>query len=257
MSSNTTIASLESISFAYKNRSILEDINIHVAKNKITSVVGPSGCGKTTILKLLVGLLNTSQGKIFFQQQQINNLSIAKLNKLRNKIGYLFQSGALFNDLNVYENVAFPLREHRNKTEKEIKNIVEQRLEAVGLKNTQKLMPYELSGGMKRRVAIARATVLDPELILYDEPLTGQDPITKGVLVKLIKSLNEKLSLTTLLVAHDIQELMQISDYIYLIVGGKLITSGTTAEIAASDNPMVQQFLHGNFDGPIPFHYQI
>lgn len=217
--------------------------------------MGPSGCGKTTLLRLIGGQLKPEHGNIHVDGKLINKLPRVQLYELRRKMGILFQSGALFTNLSVFENVAFPLREHTELPNFMIRDIVLMKLQSVGLRGAKNLMPNQLSGGMARRVALARAIVLDPELVMYDEPFTGLDPIALGVIVKLISDLNKALGITTILISHDVKETLSIADYIYVIAGGKIIGHGTPDKVHIDKDPEVQQFLQGLPDGVVPFHY--
>ncbi len=217
--------------------------------------MGPSGTGKTTLLKLIGGQLKPSQGGVWVDGKPVHTLRHEALYALRKRMGMLFQNGALLTDLNVFENVAFPLREHTRLPEQILRDLVLMKLEAVGLRGARWLMPSELSGGMARRVALARAIVLDPMMIMYDEPFTGLDPITKATIVKLIRQLNDTLGLTSIVVSHDVRETMAIADYIYVISDGRVIDSGTPDTLRSSSSKWVQQFLQGLPDGPVPFHY--
>jgi phospholipid/cholesterol/gamma-HCH transport system ATP-binding protein len=217
--------------------------------------MGPSGCGKTTTLRFIGGQLHPDEGQVLVDGQNVPDMSRKELFMARAKMGMLFQSGALFSDLSVYENVAFPLRAHTHLPENLIREIVLMKLEAVGLRGAIDLMPNELSGGMQRRAALARAIALDPDLIMYDEPFAGQDPMVKGVLVTLIRTLREALGLTTIIVSHDVPETLHIADYIYIIANKGIIGQGTPEELKNSDSPFVQQFLNGSPDGPVRFHY--
>jgi phospholipid/cholesterol/gamma-HCH transport system ATP-binding protein len=217
--------------------------------------MGPSGTGKTTLLHLIGGLLTADSGSVHVFDENPKELSHKRLFALRRRMGVLFQTGALFTDLNVFDNVAYPLREHTGLVESAIRDIVLMKLEAVGLRGAEFLMPSELSGGMARRVALARAIALDPEIMLYDEPFTGQDPISLGVLLKLIRTLNDALGLTSVLVTHDVQEALSIADYVYIISGGRVIGQGTPAEIKQDTSPLVLQFIKGAPDGPVAFRY--
>jgi phospholipid/cholesterol/gamma-HCH transport system ATP-binding protein len=217
--------------------------------------MGPSGTGKTTLLRLIGGQLSPHEGSIRVDGLEVPELGRGALYDLRKRMGMLFQSGALLTDLDVYDNVAFPLREHTRLPESMVRDLVLMKLEAVGLRGARRLMPSELSGGMARRVALARAIALDPMMIMYDEPFTGQDPISKGALVQLIRLLNDALGLTSIIVSHDVQETAAISDYIYVISGGKLVGQGTPRQIEHSDSDWVNQFMQGRPDGPVPFHY--
>jgi phospholipid/cholesterol/gamma-HCH transport system ATP-binding protein len=217
--------------------------------------MGPSGTGKTTLLKLIGGQLRPDKGTVMVEGLDVHKLSRRELYTLRKRMGMLFQSGALLTDINVFENVAFPLRENTQLPEQILRDLVLIKLEAVGLRGARKLMPSELSGGMARRVALARTIVLDPMMIMYDEPFTGLDPITKGTIVSLIKQLNDTLGLTSIVVSHDVDETMTIADYIYVISDGQVVESGTPSTLTSSSSVWVQQFLNGYPDGPAPFHY--
>ncbi len=217
--------------------------------------MGPSGIGKTTLLRLIGGQIYPEQGEIWFDGDNIPSLSRKKLYQARKKMSMLFQSGALFTDLNVFDNVAFPLREHTELSEELIRTMVLLKLEAVGLRGAAELMPSELSGGMARRAALARAIALDPDLIMYDEPFVGQDPITMGVLVELISNLNRALGLTSIVVSHDVPEVMSIADWVYLMADGKIIAFGTPQELIDNPDPRVKQFLQGEADDPVPFRF--
>lgn len=237
------------------SRWIFKDVDMDIPRNKITAIMGPSGCGKTTLLKLISGQLQPEQGTVRVDGIEVADLDRQGLLALRKRMGMLFQSGALFTDLSVYENVAFPLRVHTRLPEDMIRDLVLMKLQAVGLRGARDLMPNELSGGMSRRVALARTIILDPELIMYDEPFAGQDPIMIGVLLDLIKRINQSIGATTIIVSHDVAETASIADYIFVLAGGHIIGRGTPDEIMNSDDPMVRQFLRGLPDGPVPFHY--
>ena len=236
-------------------RLIFDRLSINIPKGKVVAIMGPSGSGKTTLLRLLAGQLKPESGEIVVNGNHIPSLDRPSLFEVRKTMGMLFQSGALFTDLSVFENVAFPLRIHTDLPDDMIRDLVLMKLQAVGLRGATQLMPSELSGGMARRVALARAIALDPEIIMYDEPFTGLDPIAMGVIVQLIRTLNEAFSMTTIVVSHDIQETADIADYIYVISDGKVIGSGTPASLLDNPSPRVQQFLRGLPDGPVPFHY--
>lgn len=250
-----TLVSVRDLTFSRGNNKIFDDISLDFERGKITAIMGPSGTGKTTLLKLIGGQLYPEKGTVNVDGQNVHQLGRAELYELRKRMGMLFQSGALLTDMNVYDNVAFPLREHTHLTESMIRSLVLMKLQAVGLRGAHQLMPNELSGGMARRVALARAIALDPMMILYDEPFTGQDPISMGVLVLLIKALNETLSLTSIIVSHDVEETAKIADYIYVIANGKVVDHGTPAQIEQSSSEWVQQFMKGAADGPVHFHY--
>ena len=246
---------LRDVVFSRSGRRIFDGISLDIPKGKVTAIMGPSGTGKTTLLRLIGGQLRPDSGQVNVAGHDVPGLKRKALYQLREKMGMLFQSGALFTDLSVYENVAFPLRVHTSLPEDMIRDIVLMKLEAVGLRGARKLMPSELSGGMTRRVALARSIALDPELIMYDEPFAGQDPIAMGVLVKLIRDLNSSMGLTSVLVSHDVPESLSICHYACIIADGKVIGEGTPEELRAHPSERVQQFLEGKPDGPVPFHY--
>lgn len=246
---------LRDVVFSRSGRRIFDGISLDIPKGKVTAIMGPSGTGKTTLLRLIGGQLRPDSGQVSVAGHDVPRLKRKALYQLREKMGMLFQSGALFTDLSVYENVAFPLRVHTSLPEDMIRDIVLMKLEAVGLRGARKLMPSELSGGMTRRVALARSIALDPELIMYDEPFAGQDPIAMGVLVKLIRDLNSSMGLTSVLVSHDVPESLSICHYACIIADGKVIGEGTPEELRAHPSERVQQFLEGQPDGPVPFHY--
>ena len=252
---NNELVKVKNLSFSRGERVIFDNIDLEVPQEKVTAIMGPSGIGKTTLLRLIGGQLPPDQGEIWFDGDNIPSLSRRKLYQARKKMSMLFQSGALFTDLNVFDNVAFPLREHTELDESLIRTIVLLKLEAVGLRGAAQLMPSELSGGMARRAALARAIALDPDLIMYDEPFVGQDPITMGVLVELIRNLNQALGLTSIVVSHDVPEVMSIADWVYLLADGKIIAKGTPQELRQNNDPRVQQFLNGDADGPVPFRF--
>ncbi len=255
MSDNPAVISLKNLSFYRGQRMIFRDLDLKIPKGKVTAIMGPSGTGKTTLLHLIGGLLSPASGDITVLGQSVPNLSNKQLLQLRKRMGLLFQSGALFTDMSVYENIAFPMRVHTHLPEELIHTIVLIKLEAVGLRGAIDLMPSELSGGMSRRVALARAIALDPELMLYDEPFTGQDPISMGVIVKLIRELNESLNLTSVIVSHDVAEVCSIADYVYVLSAGRVIGQGQPDDVLHDQSPQVIQFMHGQPDGPVPFHY--
>ncbi len=246
---------IKNLFFSLDDRCIFDGIDMVVKQGKITAIMGPSGSGKTTLLRLIGAQLRPDSGQIYVNGQNIHQLSRKSLYETRRNMGLLFQSSALFTHLSVFENVAFPLREHTELNASMIRNIVLMKLEAVGLRGAAHLMPAQLSGGMCRRVALARTIALDPVLMMYDEPFTGQDPISMGVLVRLIQRLNQLLHTTTIIVSHDVEETCSIADYIYLISGGKIIGQGTPDELKRSIEPQIRQFMHGEADGVVPFHY--
>jgi len=246
---------IRKLCFQYGDRWIFNNVDIDIPRGKITALMGPSGTGKTTLLRLIGGQLCPDSGSIDLAGKNIAQLSRTDLFKVRREIGMLFQSGALFTDLSVFENVAFPLRVHTRLPETMIRDLVLMKLQAVGLRGARELMPNELSGGMARRVALARAIILDPRLVMYDEPFAGQDPISKGVLIHLIRTLNKTLGLTEIIVSHDVYETASIADYIYVIAEGQIIGRGTAAEILNSQDPLVNQFIHGSPNGPVKFNF--
>jgi phospholipid/cholesterol/gamma-HCH transport system ATP-binding protein len=249
------LVEVKGLCFSYQDRVIFDDVDLDIYPRQITAIMGPSGTGKTTLLKLIGGQLQPSAGTIHINGQDVHRLSRNKLFKLRQQLGLLFQSGALLTDMNVFENVAFPLREHTQLPEIMIRDLVLMNLEAVGLRGARELMPNQLSGGMARRVALARAVALDPMMVMYDEPFTGQDPISMGVLVELIEKLNKALDMTSIIVSHDVAETVAIADFIYLLADGKVAASGSPSDLRRARSPWVTQFMQGKPDGPVPFHY--
>jgi phospholipid/cholesterol/gamma-HCH transport system ATP-binding protein len=249
------LVKIRGLHFSRGNKVIFDGVDLDIPRGKITAIMGPSGTGKTTLLRLIAAQLYPVKGTIEVDGQNIHQLSRQALYEWRKSIGMLFQSGALFTDLDVFENVAFPLREHTRLPENLIRTLVLMKLEAVGLRGARRLMPNELSGGMARRVALARAIALDPMMIMYDEPFAGQDPISLGVLVKLIRLLNDALGLTSIVVSHDIAETTTIADQLCLISEGKLVEQGSPGELQHSSLEWTRQFMHGLADGPVPFHY--
>lgn len=255
MNQTAPLVDIRALSFRRGDRPIFDNMTLHVPRGKITAIMGPSGIGKTTLLRLIGGQLQPDSGEIWFDGDNIPALSRRRLYEVRKKISMLFQSGALFTDINVFENVAFPLRQHTRLPEPVLRTTVMMKLEAVGLRGAASLMPAELSGGMARRVALARAIALDPELIMFDEPFVGQDPITMGVLVKLIDELNHALGVTCVVVSHDVPEVMSIADYAYIVAEQRVVAEGTPAMLQNNSDPRVRQFLDGIADGPVPFNY--
>lgn len=246
---------LKGVSFQRGDRDIFKNVDIRIPRGKVTGIMGPSGCGKTTLLRLIAAELKPSKGEVWVNGQNLPTLSRSELFDMRKQMGVLFQSGALFTDLDVFENVAFPLRVHTQLPEEMIRDIVLLKLQAVGLRGALDLMPDELSGGMKRRVALARAIALDPQILLYDEPFVGQDPIAMGVLVRLIRLLNDALGITSIVVSHDLAETASIADYLYVVGDTQVLGQGTPDELMHSENPRVRQFMQGTPDGPVPFHF--
>jgi phospholipid/cholesterol/gamma-HCH transport system ATP-binding protein len=249
------LVEINDLHFTYDNRPVLQGINMRIPRGKVVAIMGGSGCGKTTLLRCIGGQLRPSAGVVRVNGAEVSKLRGDALYDMRRAMGMLFQFGALFTDLSVFDNVAFPLREHTDLPEAMIRDLVLMKLQAVGLRGAEKLMPAELSGGMARRVALARAVALDPMLIMYDEPFTGLDPIALGVIGQLIRQLNDALGATSIMVTHDVQESLLIVDYIYFVSNGRIVAEGTPDEIRASDDPFVHQFVHAEADGPVRFHY--
>lgn len=249
------LVEMRGVHFARGSRVIFAGVDVAIAAGGITAILGPSGGGKTTLLRLIGGQLAPSAGTVRVFGQDVQSLSTPALFAMRRRIGMLFQSGALLTDLDVFDNVAFPLREHTKLPESMIRTIVLMKLEVVGLRNARHLYPRELSGGMARRAALARAIALDPQMVLYDEPFAGQDPISMGILVRLIRELNRALKLTSVIVSHDVIETAGIADYMYLIAGGRVVGEGPPQALQTSRDPAVAQFMRGEPDGPMPFHY--
>ena len=241
--------------FSYGTRPILSGLRMDFPRGKVVAVMGGSGSGKTTILRLIGGQLQAQKGTISFDRQTVNANDPKLMYEMRRKMGMLFQHGAMFTDLTVYENVAFPLREHTRLPEELIRDLVLMKLHAVGLRNAAFLKPSEISGGMARRVALARAIALDPQLIMYDEPFAGLDPISMGVAANLIRRLNDALGSTSIVVSHDVHETFLIADYVYFLSQGKIVAQGTPQQLLESADPSVKQFVHAEADGPVPFHY--
>jgi phospholipid/cholesterol/gamma-HCH transport system ATP-binding protein len=249
------LVEIRDLHFAYGDRPILSGLEMDFPRRKVIAVMGGSGSGKTTILRLIGGQIAPSRGSIAVDGTPTDFNDNAGLYRMRRKMGMLFQHGALFTDLTVFENVAFPLREHSDLPEELLRDLVLMKLQAVGLRNAAQLKPAEISGGMARRVALARAVALDPQLIMYDEPFAGLDPISMGVTANLIRRLNDALGSTSILVSHDVHESFSIADYVYFLSQGKIVAHGTPQQMAASDDPYVKQFVHAEADGPVPFHY--
>ena len=249
------LVTLRDVKFGYGSRVILSDIDLAVPRGKVVAIMGGSGSGKTTILRLIGGQLRAQSGEVQVAGRPVGALNSDELFEMRRRMGMLFQFGALFTDMTVFDNVAFPLREHTKLPDDIIHDLVMMKLHAVGLRGAADLRPAELSGGMARRVALARTVALDPMLILYDEPFAGLDPISLTIIGDLIRKLNDELGATSIVVTHDIVESLKIVDYVYFISEGRVIAQGTPAEVRASDVPYVRQFIGGEIDGPVPFHY--
>ncbi|MCP5179406.1 MAG: ABC transporter ATP-binding protein [Pseudomonadales bacterium] len=253
--SDEYVIQVEDLCLVRGEKVIFDGLNLNVPRGAITAVMGPSGTGKTTLLRVIGGQLRPDSGRVLLNGEDVCTMSREELFRARRDIGMLFQSSALFTDMTVFENVAFPLRVHTSLPEDTIRDLVLLKLNAVGLRGARDLMPSQLSGGMSRRVALARAIALDPDLIMYDEPFTGQDPISMGVILALIRDLNSALQTSTLLVSHDIHETVGIADYLFVIADGKVIGEGTPQTLKQNDSERIHQFMHGDPDGPVPFHY--
>ena len=246
---------VKNLSFNRGERVIYDNVNLKIRRGQITAIMGPSGTGKTTLLRLIGGQLSPDQGQVLLDGKNIADMSRPELFASRARMGMLFQSGALFTDMSVYENVAFPIRAHTKLSEHLIQELVALKLESVGLRGAEQMMPSELSGGMNRRVALARAIALDPDLIMYDDPFAGQDPIVMGVLTRLIRSLREALDLTTIIVSHDVTETLSIADYIYVVAEGKVQGEGSPEQLRQHASPFVKQFLTGSVEGPVDYQF--
>ena len=254
-SPDTSLVELRNVTFGYGDRVILDDISLTVPRGKVVALMGASGGGKTTVLRLIGGQYRAQQGQVLFDGQDVTTMEHTQLYEARRRMGMLFQFGALFADLSVYENVAFPLREHTDLTEELIRHHVLMKLNAVGLRGARDLMPSEVSGGMARRVALARSIVLDPELIMYDEPFAGLDPISLGTAAQLIRRLNDSLGVTSIVVSHDLEETFLIADQVIILANGRIAAQGTPEEVKRSTDPLVQQFVQAKAEGPVQFHY--
>ncbi len=251
----TPYVEINGLDFAYGDRQILSGIDMQLPKGKLTAIMGGSGCGKTTLLRLIGGQIKPDRGSLKVAGHEVSRFNERELYGMRRRMGMLFQFGALFTDLSVFDNIAFPLREHTRLPESAIRDLVLLKLEAVGLRGAAQLMPAELSGGMARRVALARSVALDPELILFDEPFTGLDPISLSIIATLIRRLTDALGATSVMVTHDVHESLAVVDYVYFMAGGRMVGSGTPAELRVSTDPYVYQFVHAQPDGPVHFHY--
>jgi len=250
------IVEIQDLSFGYEEaREVLSGINLVIPRGKVVAIMGQSGCGKTTLLRMIAGALRPSKGEVRVFGQRVNRMNQDELYALRRRMSMLFQFGALFTDMSTFDNVAFQMREHTGLDESLIRDLVLMKLHAVGLRGAAQLMPSELSGGMARRVALARAIALDPELVMYDEPFAGLDPISLGVIGQLVRKLNDALGATSIVVTHDVQESLKIVDYIYFVADGRIVAQGTAEEVRASTAPYVHQFVWGEVDGPVPFQY--
>lgn len=255
MNTPKPLVEIRDLAFAFGERKIFSGVNLDLARGKVTAIIGPSGSGKTSLLRILGGQWRPNAGTVRFDGQDVHALGRRELFKLRERMGVMFQSPALLTDYNVFDNVAFPLREQTHLPEALIRNIVLMKLQAVGLRGARNLFPHELSGGMARRVMMARAIAADPDLAIYDEPFAGQDPITLGVLMRLIRTLNDALSLTSLVISHSVEEVLAIADEVFVLAEGKLLEHGSADEIRNSRSELVRQFQSGQADGPVRFHY--
>ena len=255
LNQSASIVDIRNLNYSVSGRPIFAGLDIQIPRGKVTAIMGPSGTGKTTLLRLITGQALPDDGFIEVAGENMLTLSRPQLYVLRRRMGMLFQNGALLTDLSVFENVAFPLREHTDLTERLIRQLVLTKLQAVGLRGAAPLMPAELSGGMARRVALARAIVMDPELLIYDEPFVGLDPISLGVILRLIRRLNDTLGITSIVVSHDVQEISTVADQVYLLAGGKVVANGTPQELRTNPTEIVKQFIGGLSDGPVPFHF--
>jgi len=253
--SSDTLVELRDVRFGYGERVILDGISLTVPRGKVTALMGASGGGKTTVLRLIGGQYRAQSGSLTFEGQEVGTMNQAELYTMRRRMGMLFQFGALFTDLSVFDNVAFPLREHTDLNESMIRDIVLMKLQAVGLRGARDLMPSEVSGGMARRVALARAMALDPQLVMYDEPFAGLDPISLGTAARLIRQLNDTLGLTSVIVSHDLDETFHIADQVIVLANGKIAAQGTPSEVRSSSDPLVHQFVSAAPEGPVRFHY--
>jgi len=251
----SAVVRLRDVHFSISRRAIFSGVDVDIGRGSVTAIMGPSGTGKTTLLRLITGQLLADRGLVEVEGRDVATMTRPEIYRMRRRMGMLFQNGALLTDLNVYENVAFPLREHTNLPERLLRHVVLTKLHAVGLRGAWHLMPAELSGGMARRVALARAIVMDPELLIYDEPFVGLDPISMGMILRLIRRLNDSLGLTSIVVSHDVREISAVADICYLVSGGGIVASGPPARLAHSEQEEVRQFMHGLPDGPVPFHY--
>ncbi len=252
---SSALVELDHVTFGYGDRVILRDVNLSVPRGKVTALMGVSGGGKTTVLRLIGGQVKAQSGKVLFDGADGGHMGTAPPYAARRRMGMLFQFGALFTDMNVFDNVAFPLREHAGLPESMVRDIVLMKLDAVGLRGARDLLPSEISGGMSRRVALARAIALDPQLIMYDEPFAGLDPISLGTAARLIRRLNDSLGLTSIIVSHDVNETFEIADHVVVLANGQVAAQGTPAELMASTDPLIHQFVHALSDGPVAFHY--
>jgi phospholipid/cholesterol/gamma-HCH transport system ATP-binding protein len=255
LNQSAAIVEIRNLEYAITGRPVFSGLDMDIPRGRITAIMGPSGTGKTTLLRLITGQTDADGGSIVVAGQDMRAVKRADLYVLRRRMGMLFQNGALLTDLSVFENVAFPLREHTNLPERLIRQLVLTKLQAVGLRGAAELNPTELSGGMSRRVALARAIVMDPEILIYDEPFVGLDPISLGVILRLIRRLNDALGITSIVVSHDVQEISTVADVVFLLSGGKVVAHGSPQQLHSYPSEIVRQFMGGLADGPVPFHY--
>lgn len=254
-SDSDNVVEIRDVQYSVGQRKIFDGLSLNVRRGQITAIMGPSGTGKTTLLRLITGQIHPESGQVLVEGKEVSRLSQRELYRLRQRMGMLFQNGALLTDISVFENVAFPLREHTKLPEELIRPLVLAKLQAVGLRGAWRLMPYELSGGMARRVALARAMVRDPALLIYDEPFAGLDPISMGVILRLLRKVNDALSITSIVVSHDVDEIAMVADMSYILSGGKVVASGDPKALKEDQSELVRQFMNGLPDGPVPFHY--
>ncbi|TCJ13856.1 ABC transporter ATP-binding protein [Parasulfuritortus cantonensis] len=252
---NDNIVEVRDLHFAYEGRKILDGVDLDIPRGKAVAILGTSGCGKSTLMRLISGQLRPERGRVLIDGEDVHALDNDGLYRLRRKMGMMFQVSGLFSDLSVYENIAFPMREHTDLPEAMIRDLVLMKLHAVGLRGAHSLMPRELSGGMERRIALARAVAIDPKLVIYDEPFAGLDPISLNVIANLIRRQNDALGTTSIVVTYDVSESLKVVDYAYFLSDGKVVAHGPTAEMLSSSDPFVRQYIHAEPDGPVHFHY--
>jgi phospholipid/cholesterol/gamma-HCH transport system ATP-binding protein len=250
-----SLVEISDVYYAIGDREIFAGLTLSIPRGRITAIMGPSGTGKTTLLRLITGQIKPDRGQVLFDGVDVSRLGTRELYAFRQRMGMLFQNGALLTDMDVFENVAFPLREHTKLPQSLIRHIVLTKLQAVGLRGAARLMPAELSGGMARRVALARAMATDPDVLIYDEPFTGLDPISMGMIVRLIKQMNDALGITSIVVSHDVEDLAVLADMSFILAGGKVAAAGAFDDLQKHDSDIVHQFINGEADGPVPFHY--
>jgi len=255
LNQSASIIEIRNLAYAIGGRPVFAGLDMDIQRGRVTAIMGPSGTGKTTLLRLITGQVVADSGSVIVAGQELQNIRRSELYVLRRRMGMLFQNGALLTDLSVFENVAFPLREHTDLPERLIRQLVLTKLQAVGLRGAAELMPAELSGGMSRRVALARAIVMDPEILIYDEPFVGLDPISLGVILRLIRRLNDALGITSIVVSHDVQEISTVADVVFLLSGGKVVAQGSPQQLHSYPSEIVRQFMGGLADGPVPFHF--